>query len=116
MNILQILIIIKQLNFTGNVSLNEGKTTSYGHSICVSRESHLHRLCCRWQAQKLCSGQPAQLYMAALVRDICRALIKGDIENTICWLIPLFDVPEAGTQWTVHHNKIQGEKMHESVQ
>ena len=77
---------------------------------------HLHRLCCRWQLQKLCSGQPAQLCMVGLVRDICRALIKGDIENTICWLIPVFDVSEAGTQWTVHHNKIQGEKMHESVQ
>ena len=51
------------------------------------------------------------------MRDICRALIKGDIENTSsCWLIPLFDVSEAGIQWTVHHNKIQGEKMHESVQ
>lgn len=54
--------------------------------------------------------------MVALVRDICRALIKGDTENTICWLIPLFDVSEAGIQWTVHHNKIQGEKMHEPVQ
>lgn len=54
--------------------------------------------------------------MVGLVKDICRALIKGDIENTICWLIPLFDVSEAGTQWTVHHNKIQGEKRHESVQ
>lgn len=52
--------------------------------------------------------------MVALVRDICRTLINGDIENTICWLIPLFDVSEAGIQWTVHH-KIQGEKMHESV-
>lgn len=41
-----------------------------------------------------------QLYVVAL--DLGsggdKALIKGDIENAICWIVPLFDAPEVLTQ------------------
>lgn len=45
---------------------------------------------------------------------VYRALIKGDIENTVELSFYLMS-QKFGLNRTIHHNKIQGEKIHESV-